>query len=85
MPSTLSDANARRSEKFFEEIYRELYEANKDILSSDSRRNGTDSTTPIIILLRRLHATNATFKHKNKYFLRHLRPCFKCLYLFKNY
>ena len=40
--STLSDANARRSEKFFEEIYRELYEANKDILSSDSRRNGTD-------------------------------------------
>ena len=39
--STLSDANARRSEKFFEEVYRDLYAANKDILSSDSRRNGT--------------------------------------------
>ena len=40
--STLSDANARRSEKFFEEVYRELYAANKEILSSDSRRNGTE-------------------------------------------
>ena len=40
--STLSDANARRSEKFFEEVYRDLYDANKDILSSDSRRNGTE-------------------------------------------
>ena len=40
--STLSDANARRSEKFFEEVYRGLYVANKDILSSDSRRNGTE-------------------------------------------
>lgn len=40
--STLSDANARRSEKFFEEVYRDLYTANKDILSSDSRRNGTE-------------------------------------------
>ena len=40
--STLSDANARRSEKFFEEVYRCLYVANKDILSSDSRRNGTE-------------------------------------------
>ena len=39
--STLSDANARRSEKFFEEVYRDLYAANKDVLSSDSRRNGT--------------------------------------------
>ena len=39
---TLSDANARRSEKFFEEVYRDLYAANKDILSSDSRRNGTE-------------------------------------------
>ena len=27
--STLSDANAKRSEKFFEEVYRDLYEANK--------------------------------------------------------
>ena len=35
--STLSDANARRSEKFFEEVYRELYESNKKLLSSDSR------------------------------------------------
>lgn len=41
--STLSDANARRSEKFFEEVYRELYETNKGKLSSDSRRNGTES------------------------------------------
>ncbi len=40
--STLSDANARRSEKFFEEVYRDLYETNKGILSSDSRRNGTE-------------------------------------------
>ena len=34
--STLSDANARRSEKFFEEVYHELYELNKEKLSSDS-------------------------------------------------
>jgi hypothetical protein len=40
--STLSDANARRSEKFFEEVYRDLYEQNKDKLSSDSRRNGCE-------------------------------------------
>ena len=40
--STLSDANARRPEKFFEEVYRDLYEANKAILSSDSRRGGTE-------------------------------------------
>ena len=40
--STLSDANARRSERFFEEVYRDLYDANKDILSSDSRRGGTE-------------------------------------------
>ena len=37
--STLSDANARRSEKFFEEVYRELYAAKKWQLSSDSRHN----------------------------------------------
>lgn len=41
--STLSDTNARRSEKFFEEVHRELYETNKSKLSSDSRRNGTES------------------------------------------
>ena len=40
--STLSDANARRSEKFFEEVYRDLYETNKGKLSSDSRRNGAE-------------------------------------------
>lgn len=40
--STLSDAKARRSEKFFDEVYRDLYDANKDILSSDSRRNGSE-------------------------------------------
>ena len=63
--STLSDANARRSEKFFEDVYRDLYAANKDILSSDSRRNGTaewikrlriiDSTTVTLF-------SNAIFK-----------------------
>jgi hypothetical protein len=37
--STLSDANARRSEKFFEYIYRDLYETNKAKLTSDSRHN----------------------------------------------
>ena len=40
--STLSDANARRSEKFFEEVYRDLYASNRDILSSDRRRNDTE-------------------------------------------
>lgn len=39
----MSDANARRPEKFFEEVYRNLYETNKDKLISDSRRNGTES------------------------------------------
>lgn len=34
--STLSDANTRRSEKIFEEIYRDLYEQNRSKLSSDS-------------------------------------------------
>ena len=37
--STLSDANSRRSEKFFEDVYRDLYESNKAALNSDSRRN----------------------------------------------
>ena len=36
--STLSDANARRSEKFFGDVYRDLYDANKSTLSSYSRR-----------------------------------------------
>ena len=40
--STLSDANARLPEKFFDEVYRDLYQSNKDKLSSDSRRNGTE-------------------------------------------
>lgn len=40
--STLSDANARRSEKFFEEVYRDLYDENRDILSSDSRRGSNE-------------------------------------------
>ena len=40
--STLSDANARRPEKFFEEVYRDLYDRNKEKLSSDSRRNGSE-------------------------------------------
>ena len=42
--STLSDANARRSEKFFEDVYRDLYESNKDKPSSDSRRSGTEES-----------------------------------------
>ncbi len=40
--STMSDANARRPESFFEEVYRYLYDVNKGFLSSDSRRNGTE-------------------------------------------
>lgn len=36
--STLSDANARRSETVFENIYRDLYQTYKDELSSDSRK-----------------------------------------------
>lgn len=38
--STLSDANARRSDRFFEEVYLGLYSRNKGKLSSDSRKNG---------------------------------------------
>ena len=38
--STLSDANARRPEAFFEAVYKHLYERYKGILSSDSRRAG---------------------------------------------
>ena len=41
--STLYDANSRRSEKFFEEVYSDLYEMNKNTLSSDSRRNESES------------------------------------------
>ncbi|MGL4327943.1 MAG: IS4 family transposase [Tannerellaceae bacterium] len=41
--STLSDANSRRSETFFEEVYHDLYEANKATLSSDSRNNSSES------------------------------------------
>lgn len=40
--STLSDANARRSEKFFEDVYRDLYETNREQLTSDSRSDGTE-------------------------------------------
>ena len=40
--STLSDANARHSEKFFEDVYRDVYQSNREKLSSDSRRNGTE-------------------------------------------
>lgn len=41
--STLSDANKRRTEKIFEDIYLMLYHQNKQLLSSDSRHN---SKTP---------------------------------------
>ena len=37
--STLSDANARRSEGIFEAIYRDLYKTYRNELSSDSRNN----------------------------------------------
>ena len=40
--STLSDANTRRPAKVFEEVYRDLYEANKSKLTSDSRQGGTE-------------------------------------------
>ena len=40
--SALSDANSRRSEKFFEDVYHDLYETNKSNFTSDSRRNGTE-------------------------------------------
>jgi len=36
----LSDANARRSDRYFEEVNLDLYSRNMDKLSSDSRRNG---------------------------------------------
>ncbi|MCR5065731.1 MAG: IS4 family transposase, partial [Bacteroidales bacterium] len=41
--STLSDANYRRSHRFFEEVYRSLYEANREALSSDSRTNASET------------------------------------------
>lgn len=36
--STLSDDNARRSETFFEMVYRDLYERNKGAIPSRTRR-----------------------------------------------
>lgn len=41
--STLSDATARHSDKFFEEVYLDIYSRNKDKLSSDSRRNNGEA------------------------------------------
>ena len=41
--STLSDANARRPEKVFGLIYRNLYDRYKEELSSDSRRRQVPS------------------------------------------
>ena len=40
--STLSDANARRPERFFEDVYRDLYESHKGKLTSDSRKEGCE-------------------------------------------
>ena len=40
--STLSDSNARRSEKIFERIYLDLYNQNRTKLSSDSQRKGSE-------------------------------------------
>ena len=39
--STISDANYRRSQEIFGEIYRDLYERNRSKLSSDSPRRGS--------------------------------------------
>jgi len=39
--STLSDANARRPEAFFEAVYRDLYATHRQKLLSDSRSGGT--------------------------------------------
>ena len=39
--STLADANKRRSEHIFEEIYRQLYGRYREVLSSDSRSRRT--------------------------------------------
>ena len=39
--STLSDANARRPEAFFEDVYRDLYATHRQKLLSDSRSGGT--------------------------------------------
>ena len=39
--STLSNANAQRPEKLFEEVYRDLYETNRSKVTSDSRRGRT--------------------------------------------
>lgn len=41
--STLSDANSRRPHEFFEDVYHDLYEANKAALSSDSRSNEVET------------------------------------------
>lgn len=41
--STLSDANARRSERIFEHIYRSLYDRYRNELSSDSRKRQVPS------------------------------------------
>ena len=53
--STLSDANARRPEKIFEEVYRGLYEANKGLLSSDSRRSGAAQVRQLCTCLLRIN------------------------------
>ena len=50
----MSDANARRSEKIFEEIYRDLYQSNKDKLISDSPKCRAESW------LERLHIIDST-------------------------
>ncbi len=50
----MSDANARRSEKIFEEIYRDLYQSNKDKLISDSTKSRAVSW------LERLHIIDST-------------------------
>lgn len=52
--STLSDANSRRSESIFEEIYRSLYRKYSDELSSDSRKN------PISKWINRLQILDST-------------------------
>ena len=60
--STLSDANARRSEAIFEKIYRSLYARYKDELSSDSRKNPSSSWINRL-QIDRLHDCNPVLQH----------------------
>ena len=59
--STLSDANARRSEKFFEEVYRDLYEQNKGRLSLTSILKKNKRCVGRIVNCKRSWSPNQSF------------------------